>query len=41
VAQVNLANAKAQEVRAKCDYLIARSAMDRAVGRLSHWARAE
>jgi outer membrane protein len=34
VAQVNLANARAQEVQAKCDYLIARARMDRAVGRL-------
>ncbi len=34
VAQVNLASARASEVQAKCDYLIAQGKMDRAVGRL-------
>ena len=34
VAQVNSASARAQEVQAKCDFLIAKAKMDRAVGRL-------
>jgi outer membrane protein len=34
VAQVNLANSRAQEVQAMCDFLIAKSKMDRAVGRV-------
>jgi len=33
VAQVNLANSRAQEVQAMCDFLIAKSKMYRAVGR--------
>ncbi len=33
VAQVNLANAKAQEIQAKVDFLIARAQLNRAVGR--------
>ncbi len=33
VAQVNLANARAQEVQARCDFLIARAQLNRAVGR--------
>ncbi len=35
VAQVNLATARSQEVQAKCDFLIARSSLDRALGRPS------
>jgi outer membrane protein TolC len=35
VAQVNLATARSQEVQAKCDFLIARASLDRAVGRAS------
>jgi len=34
VAQVNLANSRGQEVQAMCDFLIAKSKMDRAVGRV-------
>ncbi len=34
VAQVNLANSRAQEVQAMCDFLIAQSKMDRAAGRV-------
>lgn len=37
VAQVNLANSRAQEVQAICDFLIAESQMERAVGRLDKW----
>ncbi len=33
VAQVNLANSRAQEVQAKCDFLIAQAQLNRAVGR--------
>jgi len=32
-AQVNLANSRSQEVQAKCDFLIARAQLNRAVGR--------
>jgi len=35
VAQVALSDARSQEVQAKCDFLIARSSLDRALGRLS------
>lgn len=35
VAQTNLASARAQVVQAKCDFLIAKARMDRAVGRLN------
>jgi outer membrane protein len=35
VAQTNLASARAQVVQAKCDYLIGKAMMDRAVGRLN------
>ena len=35
VAQVNLASAQSQEVQAKCDFLIARASLDRALGRRS------
>lgn len=41
VAQVNLANSRAQEVQAMCDFLIAQTRMDRAVGRLDSWATAK
>ncbi len=34
-AQVNLASARSQEVQAKCDFLIARASLDRALGRRS------
>jgi outer membrane protein TolC len=37
VAQANLANARGEEVRAKCDFLIAQAQLHRAVGRLSPW----
>ncbi len=37
VAQVNLANSRAQEVQAMCDFLIAETRMKRAVGRLDQW----
>ncbi len=37
VAQANLANARGQEVQAKCDFLIAEAQMHRALGRLSPW----
>ena len=37
MAQVNLANSRAQEVQAVCDFLIAKAQLDRAVGRLSRW----
>ncbi len=36
VAQVNLANSRGQEVQAMCDFLIAKSKMARAVGRVHH-----
>ena len=36
LAQVNLANSRGQEVQAMCDFLIAKSKMDRAVGRLRY-----
>ena len=39
MAQVNLANSRAQEVQAVCDFLIAKAQLDRAVGRLSPWTR--
>jgi outer membrane protein len=38
VAQVNLANSRAQEVQAMCDFLIAETMMERAVGRLDKWS---
>jgi len=38
VAQVNLANSRAQEVQAMCDFLIANTRMKRAVGRLDNWS---
>ena len=41
VAQVNLANSRAQEVQAMCDFLIAETQMSRAVGRLNKWATAQ
>ncbi|MCB1183376.1 TolC family protein [bacterium] len=41
VAQTNLASSRAQEVQAMCDFLIARSQLDRAVGRLDRWSREE
>jgi len=37
VAQVNLASSRAQEVQAMCDFLIAETMMERAVGRLDKW----
>jgi len=37
VAQVNMANSRAQEVQAMCDFLIAETMMERAVGRLDKW----
>lgn len=40
-AQVNLASARAQEVQAKCDFLIAQAQLDRAAGRLSALASAQ
>jgi outer membrane protein TolC len=36
VAQANLANSRAQEVGAMCDFLIAETMMNRAVGRISY-----
>ncbi|HPF71962.1 MAG TPA: TolC family protein, partial [Candidatus Krumholzibacteria bacterium] len=39
VAQANLANAKGQEVQAKCDFLMAQAQLHRATGRLSPWTR--
>lgn len=33
IAQVNLANSRSQEVQARCDFLIARAKLNRAVGR--------
>jgi len=36
VAQANLANSRAQEVQAMCDFLIAETMMNRAVGRLRY-----
>jgi outer membrane protein len=36
LAQVNLANSRGQEVQAMCDFLIAKSKMDRAVGRVRY-----
>ena len=39
VAQANLANSRAQEVQAMCDFLIGQAKMDRAVGRISHFSR--
>jgi outer membrane protein TolC len=41
VAQANLANSKASEVQAMCDFLIARTKLYRAVGRTTAMARAE
>ena len=41
VAQANLANARGQEVQAKCDFLIAQAQLHRAVGRLSPWTMGE
>jgi outer membrane protein len=38
VAQANLANSRAQEVQAMCDFLIAQTMMYRAVGRANSWA---
>jgi outer membrane protein TolC len=38
VAQTNLANSRAQEVQAMCDFLIAETQMQRAVGRLDKWS---
>lgn len=38
VAQANLANSRAQEVQAMCDFLIAETQMQRAVGRLGKWS---
>ena len=38
LAQANLANSRAQEVQAMCDFLIARTQMYRAVGRANTWA---
>ena len=39
VAQANLANARGQEVQAKCDFLIAQAQLRRALGRPSPWTR--
>jgi outer membrane protein len=39
VAQANLANARGQEVQAKCDFLMAQAQLHRATGRLSPWTR--
>ncbi len=41
VAQVNLANSRGQEVQAMCDFLIAETMMERAVGRLDKWSGGE
>ena len=41
VAQVNLANSRAQEVQAMCDFLIAETQMQRAVGRLDKWSSSQ
>jgi len=41
VAQANLANARGQEVQAKCDFLIAQAQLHRATGRLSPWTRSD
>ncbi len=41
VAQTNLANSRAGEVQAMCDFLIAETMMARAVGRLDKWAGTE
>ena len=41
VAQANLANARGQEVRATCDFLMARAQLHRATGRLSPWTRSQ
>jgi len=38
LAQTNLANSRAQEVQAMCDFLIAQTRMYRAVGRTNAWA---
>jgi len=38
VAQTNLARSRAQEVQAMCDFLIAETQMQRAVGRLDKWS---
>ncbi len=38
LAQANLANSRAQEVQAMCDFLIAQTMMYRAVGRTNAWA---
>jgi len=39
VAQANLANSRAQEVQAMCDFLIGQAKLDRAVGRVSNYSR--
>jgi outer membrane protein len=41
VAQVNLANSRAQEVQAMCDFLIGEANLDRAVGRVSPFTVAQ
>jgi outer membrane protein TolC len=41
VAQANLANSRAQEVQAMCDFLIARTMMYRAIGRTNSWAEVQ
>jgi outer membrane protein len=41
VAQVNLANSRAQEVQAMCDFLIGQAKLDRAVGRISRFSRSQ
>nr|MEE4267696.1 TolC family protein [Candidatus Krumholzibacteria bacterium] len=38
-AQVNLANSRAQEVQAMCDFLIGEAQLERAVGRVSSYGR--
>jgi outer membrane protein TolC len=38
LAQTNLANSRAQEVQAMCDFLISQTRMYRAVGRTNAWA---
>ena len=37
LAQTNLANSRAQEVQAMCDFLISQTRMYRAVGRTNAW----
>lgn len=39
VAQTNLANSRAQEVQAMCDFLIGEAKLDRAVGRVSMYSQ--